>query len=202
MAATAQTLRQRTLRLARRRGVLKAAEATAAGITRATLSRMVASGDLLRVGRGLYALASADLPSELGLVMAQQRIPGGVICLLSALQFHGLTTQLPHEVWIVIGAKTWRPKIDYPPVRLVFASHKTLRYGVERHRIAGQTIRVTSMSKTVADCFKYRSKVGLDVAIEALRDYRKKHGEIEALWKAAEVNRVARVMRPYLEALA
>ncbi len=185
-----------------KRGLLRARDAVEAGVPRAVLGRMVEAGELQRVSRGLYARADAELPAELGLIVAQRRAPRSVICLLSALQFHELTTQAPHEVWLAVDDNAWRSDFDYPPLRIVHATGKALTYGVGQHKIAGERIRVTSAAKTVADCFKHRNKIGLDVALEALRDYRKKRGSMDELWKAAEVDRVARVMRPYIEALA
>jgi len=135
-------------------------------------------------------------------VLAAKRVPNSVICLLSALEYYGLTTQIPHEVWLLIDRKAWRPTLDYPPVRIVYASSKALSEGLATHTIDGQAVRMTTPAKTVADCFKYRRKVGLDVAVEALRDFkRKRAGTVDDLWKAAKIDRVARVIRPYLEAV-
>ena len=129
-------------------------------------------------------------------------MPGGVVCLLSALRFHGLTTQNPFEVWLAIDRKAWRPQIEHPPLRLVYLSGASLREGVEEHDVGGVTVRVFSAAKTVADCFKFRNKIGTDVAVDALRDYRRKHPkELEAVWRFAEVDRVARVLQPYLASL-
>jgi predicted transcriptional regulator of viral defense system len=125
-----------------------------------------------------------------------------VVCLLSALQFHGLTTQSPFEVWVAIANKARAPKMEYPPLRIVRFSGAALTEGVEKHRVDGVTVRVTSVAKTVADCFKYRNKIGLDVALEALREaWNAKRVSIDDLWHYAQVCRVANVMRPYLEAL-
>ena len=122
--------------------------------------------------------------------------------LLSALRFHGLTTQNPFEVWMAVGIKARRPELDWPPVRIVRFSGPALEYGVEEHDIEGITVRVYNAAKTVADCFKYRNKIGLDVAIEALRDcWRKQKATADELWAAAKVCRVTNVMRPYLESL-
>jgi predicted transcriptional regulator of viral defense system len=126
-----------------------------------------------------------------------------VICLLSALQFHDLTTQAPFEVWMAIDVRARRPRGKAPPLRIVRFSGKALTAGVETHRIEGVRVRVYGPAKTVADCFKYRNKIGLDVALEALRDYRRAHpGGLDELWKFAQICRVANVMRPYLEAQA
>jgi predicted transcriptional regulator of viral defense system len=124
-----------------------------------------------------------------------------VVCLLSALQFHELTTQVPHEVWLAIANKAHKPVVDWPPLRIVRYSPRALKEGVERHRLDGVHVPITSAARTVADCFKYRGKIGLDVAIEALRDYmRARDRNLDALWRAARLQRVANVMRPYMEA--
>lgn len=137
------------------------------------------------------------------LVEAAVRVPHGVVCLLSALRFHKLTTQSPHEVWMVIGMKARKPTTDWPPLRIVRFSGTALTFGVERHLFENVEIHITSREKTVADCFKYRNKVGLDVAVEALRDYlRSRRRSVDALMEAAQASRVKNVIRPYLEALA
>ena len=129
-------------------------------------------------------------------------MPRGVVCLLSALRFHGLTTQSPFEVWLAIGGKDWQPRVEYPPLRVLRFAKAALVEGVEEHTIQGVKVRVTSPARTVADCFKYRHKIGLDVALEALRDcWRQRRATMDELWRAAAVCRVANVMRPYLESL-
>lgn len=196
-----RTASQRLLELGRSRGLLRGADAKAVGATRATISRLVAAGELTRVGRGIYSVTGAELSAHLSLVMAQQRVPKGTICLMSALQFHELTTQAPRAVWVMVSGHAWRPSIDYPPVRLVHATGRGLSYGIETHELDGWKIRMTSAAKTVADCFKFRRTVGLDVALEALRNYKRSRGDMDALWRAAKVDRVQRVLRPYLEAV-
>jgi len=146
-------------------------------------------------------LADVDATENHTLAEASKKVPHGVICLLSALRFHGLTTQAPFEVWIAIGGKAWRPRADYPPLRIFHFSDSSLNSGVEMHQIEGVSVKVFNPAKTVVDCFKYRNKIGLDVAIEALRDCRRQrkcdHNEI---WRYAKLLRVSNVMRPYLEA--
>ena len=172
-----------------------------AGASRTQLQRLVERGVIERVGRGLYRLPGAPLTERQHFVEAALRVPAGVICLLSALRFHGLTTQNPFEVWMAIDKKAWRPKLDHPPLRLVYLSGLILTEGIEEHEVAGVKVRVFSAAKSVADCFKFRNKIGIDVAVEALRDYRKMFPKrLEALWKFAEVDRIARIIRPYLEA--
>ena len=183
-------------------GVLRARDARSAGIPSMVLTRMVARGNLVRVGRGLYELPHADIGEHHTLAEAAKRMPGGVICLLSALSFHGLTTQQPFEVWMAHRRGSWASKSDAPPLRLFRFSAASFEYGVEQHVVDGVLIQVTSAAKTVADCFKFRSTVGLDVALEAARDYlRLRSGTVDELWQAARVCRVHNVMRPYLEAL-
>lgn len=197
------TGRVRTLKLARRRQGVTVRELAAAGIHRQVLSRLVESGELERVVRGVYRLPEHPLTEHHGLAMVSAVVPHGVICLLSALQFHGIGTQLPSEVWIAIDRRARRPALKYPPLRIVRYSGAALTEGVESHRLEGQTVRVYNVAKTVADCFKYRNKIGLDVALEALREARRaKKASADALWRYAKINRVANVMRPYLEAVA
>jgi len=194
---------QRVEKLLGRKGALRSRELVDAGLTRSELSRMVASGRLLRVARGLYAAPGYQPGEHQSLVNVAKRSPRAVFCLLTALRFHDLTTQAPFEVWIAIGNKSHPPRLDYPPVRAVRYAAKSLAAGVETHSIDATTIRVTNPAKTVADCFKFRNKIGLDVALEAVREVRRsKKASADELWRYARVNRVANVMRPYLEALA
>src|SRR5579883_883559 len=192
----------RALAVARTRGVARARDFTAAGIAPIDLKRLTQEGRLVRLGRGLYQLADAELAATHSLAETARDVPHGVICLLSALQFHELTTQTPHEVWVMIGLRKWAP--TKPPVRLriVRATGESLTAGVEHHTIEGVAVPVYEPAKTVADCFKYRSKVGLDVAIEALRDCRRRRlCTVDRLWHFARICRVQNVMRPYMEAL-
>jgi predicted transcriptional regulator of viral defense system len=195
--------RQRVIRLTRESVAVRPKDLVAIGVPREYLKRLREEGVLEQPARGIYVLANAKPTEHQTLVEVCKRVPHGVVCLLSALQFHRLTTQIPHEVWLAIGSKTWPPKLEYPPLRLVRFSSATLGYAVEEHRVAGAVVRVYSPAKTVADCFKFRNKIGLDVALEALRDcLKKRRATIDDLWKAAKVCRVANVMRPYLESLA
>ena len=157
----------------------------------------------MRVGRGLYVARGAKPTEHHSLAQASKRMPKGVVCLLSALRFHDLTTQSPFEVWLAIGEKSRLPKQENPQLRIVRFSTKALTYGVQGHRIEGVPVRVFTPAKTVADCFRYRNKIGLDVALEALRDCkRKRKATMDEIWKAAKVCRVANVMRPYLESIS
>lgn len=203
MAQRPPTKQDEVLRLVRRTGILRPRDLDAYGIARTYLQRLERRGLLERAGRGLYRLPSADLTEHHGLAVVCKLVPRGVICLLSALQFHDLTTQVPFEVWMAIDVRARRPTAKTPPLRIVRFSGKALTEGVERHEIEGVPVRVYSPAKTVADCFKYRNKIGLDVALEALRDYRRAHpGGMDELWHFARICRVSNVMRPYLEAQA
>lgn len=172
------------------------------GISRTQLSRLVVAGRILRVARGIYAVPN-DLGSEhIDLVAMAKRAPRAVVCLLTALRLHGLTTQSPFEIWIAVGNKDHRPRSDHPPLRVVRFSKSSLDFGVIIMRLHGVPVRVTSVAKTIADCFKFRSKIGLDVAIEALREARRaRRVDADDLWRSAKVNRVSNVMRPYMEAI-
>ncbi len=193
---------QEALDLARRAGVVRPRDLVAHGIPRVYLSRLARRGQLERVGRGLYALPDAEVSENRMLAEASKRAPCGVVCLLSALRFHGLTTQNPYQVWLAIGHKAWAPKIDGPPLRIVRMSGPAMEDGVETHRVDGVLVRVYAPAKTVADCFKFRNKTGLDVALEALRDYRRAHpAGMDELWYYARICRVSRVIRPYVEAV-
>ena len=195
-----KTESERVLELATGLGILHPRDLKPLGVARATLTRMVKAGLLERVGRALYRLPDAKVTEHHALAEVGKLAPRAIVCLLSALQFHGLTTQAPFEVWIAIDGRAEAPRIEQPPIRLVRFSGKALTFGVEEHKVEGVPVRVTSPAKTVADCFKYRNKIGLDVAIEALRDYRRRRLSIDELTKAAKVCRMATVMRPYLEA--
>jgi predicted transcriptional regulator of viral defense system len=188
--------------LARAVGVLRPRDLVAHGIARHYLRIAERQGLVVRSGRGLYTPADAAITEFHTFAEAAKRAPRGVICLLSALRFHDIGTQNPFEVWIAIGEKDRRPRSDNPRMRTVRFSKQSLEFGQKTHRIEGVPTRIFSVAKTVADCFKYRNKIGLDVALEALRESLKNRKATTAdLWKAAKVCRVANVMRPYMEAL-
>jgi predicted transcriptional regulator of viral defense system len=196
------TQQHTALELAKRLGVLRARDAVAHGIHPEYLRRLHQRGELTRVSRGLYVLTEAAPTEHRTLIEVAQRVPKGVVCLLSALQFHGLTTQLPSEVWLALERGTRRPKERQLPLRVVFFSGPAFSCGVEEHRLEGVAVKVYTPAKTVADCFKYRHKIGLDVALEALREcWRQKRCTIDDLWRSARLCRVANVIRPYLESL-
>ncbi|MDB4534742.1 type IV toxin-antitoxin system AbiEi family antitoxin domain-containing protein, partial [Vicingaceae bacterium] len=182
--------KDKILSLLKKKGVLRPRELDSLGISRVYLNKLYSQGILDRPSRGLYTLPSGSTDENQTVIEACKLIPHGTICLLSALRFHDLTTQSPFEIWMAIDVKARHPKIDYPPVRMVRFSGKALTFGVQKQRINGVIVPVYSPAKTVADCFKYRNKIGLDVAIEALRDCRKqKKATNDEIWKAAKVCR-------------
>lgn len=190
------------LKLVRKHGAIRPQDLQQQGLSRQALIRLYQRGILDRPSRGLYVLTDSDHTEHHSLAQAAKLVPNAVICLLSALRFHDLTTQQPFEVWLAIDNKAWKPKTISPRLRIVRFSGQAFTFGVETHDIEGVTVRVYSPAKTVADCFKYRNKIGVDVAIEALRDcWQKKKATIDELWTAAKICRMSNVMRPYMEAL-
>lgn len=193
---------EKILQLARERGILRSRDLALFGIRREWLGRLVREGSLVRIGPGLYSLTDADFGQHQALVEAAVRAPHAVVCLLTALRFHEIGMQDPFEVWLAIDRKARLPRIDYPPLRIVRFSGEPLTAGVEQHVIGGVTVKVYCPAKTVADCFKYRNKIGLDVTMEALRDcLRQRKCTVDDLWHYAEICRVINIMRPYLEAM-
>lgn len=194
--------KQKIMELARQMGLIRPRDVEAAGVHREYLLRLYRNGDLIRVGRGLYALPGAQTSESISLAEVAKRVPNAVICLISALEFHQITTQIAHSVWIAIENKKWEPKFEYPPIEIVRFSGTAFSFGVEEHEVDRIKVKIYSPAKTVADCFKFRSKVGLDVALEALREtWRSRKATMDELWKAAKVCRVSNTMRPYLEAV-
>jgi predicted transcriptional regulator of viral defense system len=197
------TKRDQILRLLKKTRVLRPQDVEAVGISRTYLNKLHSEGVLDRPSRGLYILQDDEPGEQRSLVEACRRVPRGVVCLLSALQFHGLTTQAPFEVWMAIDESARLPRVDSPPLRIVRFSGIALTSGVRQHVVEGVAVRVYTPAKTVADCFKYRNKIGIDVAIEALRDcLKQRRATADELWQAAKVCRMTNVMRPYLEAIA
>lgn len=191
------------LMLVRERGLLRARDLYHSGIPRLYLSLLVEKGDLVQIGRGLYAVADVALTEHQTLLEAMVRVPYGIICLASALRFHGITTQNPWKVWMMIESGKRIPRVDYPALQVVQASGTSFHEGTELHTIDGVTLRVTSVAKTIADCFKYRSKIGLDVALEGLKQTLQEHRATrEQIRLFAKICRVERVMTPYLEAFS
>jgi len=182
-------------------GTLRTREAASRGIHYSTLYGMRDAGLLEQLSRGVYRLAELPSPGKYDVVTVAERVPGAVLCLISALDFHDIGTQIPAWVSIAIGPKDWHPQFDYPPVRVYRMSGEALSAGMEEHSIDGTLVRVFSPAKTVADCFKFRNKVGLDVAVEALREtLRSRKATRGEIMHFAAIDRVTRIVRPYLEA--
>ncbi|MFY9345698.1 MAG: type IV toxin-antitoxin system AbiEi family antitoxin domain-containing protein [Planctomycetota bacterium] len=193
---------QRTLSLVKHLGILRPRDLDNLGIARTYLQRLLEQGKLRRVGRGLYALADADLSIQSDLAAVARRVPDAVVCLLTALRVHDLTTQLPFEVWIAIPKRARTPKVEGVPIRVVRMAPGPLAAGVVMMKIDGVQVPVFELEKTVVDCFRFRASIGLDVALEAMREYlRRPRRNLERLLQHAAVDRVAVSMRPYLEAM-
>lgn len=183
-------------------GTLRTGEALEAGIHRRTLYALRDAGRIERLARGLYRLADAEPSVNPDLLTVAARIPKGVVCLISALAFHQITTQIPHAVDVALPKGAWTPRLEHPPVRTYRFSGKAMTEGVETHDVSNVNVRVFSAEKTLADCFKFRHKIGLDIAIEALRMYwRRGRADVSAITRFAEIDRVTAVMHPYLEAM-
>jgi len=180
--------------------IIKTSDMVKLGFSREYIKRLYQQGLLIKLSRGIYMPSGRPIRENLSLAEVAKRAPNSVICLLSALRFHSLTTQSPHEVWIAIEHKTHPPKLDATPIHVNYFSGKALAIGVEEHIIAGVNVKIFSAAKTVIDCFKFRNKVGLDVAIEALKDcwYQRK-ASLAQLWHFAKSCRMQNVIRPYLE---
>lgn len=196
------THHQRVLDLARQSGLLRASDLERIGAPRVVLTRLTAAGALERVGRGLYRLPGVHGSEHESLATVAARVPQAVFCLLTALQFHELTTQLPRQVWIAMPRGSHVPRLDHPPIRMVQFTGDAYTAGIEEVERDGVRLRVYSAAKTVADCFKHRNKIGLDVALEALKDARARRvASIDDIWRNAQVCRVTHVIRPYLESI-
>jgi predicted transcriptional regulator of viral defense system len=189
--------------IARNRRMFRLAEAVAAGIHPEQIRRLVRAGQLTRVGRGLYAVPTLRATEYHSLAEIAKRVPKGVVCLLTALRFHGLGTQNPRDVWVAIDRRAGIPRVDFARIRLVRISGAALTSGIDQHTIEHVAVRITNPARTVVDCFKFRNKIGIDVAVEALREYRRlRKGTADELWRQADRLRMTRVMRPYWEALS
>lgn len=195
------TKKEVLLDLADEKGILRSREVEAEGISRTYLSRLVEQGDLDRIGRGLYQRADHEVTAHHSLAVAAKRVSGATICLLSALEFHDLTTQSPFDVWLAIGHKDREPSVDAVSLRIARMSGEAQNEGIEEYEIEGVTVPIYGPAKTVADCFKFRNRIGLDVAIAALRDYTRDRASMDELWHFADVCRVRTVIRPYMEAV-
>ena len=183
-------------------GMSRLSELTAVGITAATVSRLERDGVLVRLARGLYQMADASMDVNHTLAETSKLVPKGVVCLTSALAFHGLTDQIPPKVWIAIGPKEWRPTFEYPPVRFARFSGPRLLLGVESHIIDGVSVPIFEVAKTVADLFRYRQTIGVNVALEGLREaLRQKKASPSEIAREAADAKVWKVMEPYMSAL-
>ena len=192
---------ERVLELARQHGVLRPRDLRKHKLARTFLQRLVERGALRRVGRGLYVPADREPSLHGSFAAVARQTPAAVVCLLSALRFHELTTQAPFEVWIAIPTRHRTPTGGDVPLRVVRMAARPLAAGVTRHEIDGVSVPIFDLEKTVVDCFRFRSKVGLDVALEAIREYmRRRSRNVDLLLEYARVDRVATTIRPYLEA--
>jgi predicted transcriptional regulator of viral defense system len=190
------------LQLADASGIIQAKDVEAAGISRNYLYELHKAGLLEKISTGLYTLPNATVTENSTMAEAAKRISHAVVCLISALIYHGLTTQLSPDIWLTVPKSSRKPKIKYPPLNLTYVSDPAYSFGIQEHIINGVPIKIYSPAKTVADCFKFRSKVGLDVAIEALRDARRsRKATIDELVEAAKVDRVLKIISPYMEAI-
>ena len=196
------THEQAVLALAAKRPLLRARDLARKAVPTVVLSRLVASGKLERVARGVYGLPGRAVSEHRSMAEVALRVPLGVVCLLSALRVHGIGTQAPFEVWLAISHRAPIPRLDHPAIRAVRMSGSAFTDGIEKLVVDGVDVPVFNAAKTVADCFKYRNKIGIDVALEALRDgWAQRKFTMDAIWHFAAVDRVANVMRPYLESV-
>jgi len=197
-----KTQAEKILKLIKRKGVLRPRDLDGNSIPRASLQRLHQGGMITKISRGLYTLPGVRITEHHTFAEAAKRVPNGILCLLSALSFHGLTSQAPFQTWMAIDRKSRLPKVDYPSIRFVRFSAQALTEGIEEHKIDGVNVKIYTPAKTVADCFKYRNKIGLDVAIEALRDcWSQRKCTMDELWKYGRICRVEKVMTPYIQAL-
>lgn len=202
MTGKPPTQEQAVLALAEQRPLLRSRDLAAEGLPRVLLSRLVAAGDLVRISRGVYSRQGRSLSEHRSLAEASLRVPRGVICLLSALRVHDLGTQAPFEVWMALPNHFPAPRVEQPALRIIRMTGAALTEGIEKLEVEGMAVPVFSAEKTVVDCFKHRNKIGLDVALEALRDgWSKGKLSMDELWRFAAIDRVSHVMRPYLESI-
>ncbi|MDF1647057.1 MAG: type IV toxin-antitoxin system AbiEi family antitoxin domain-containing protein [Legionellaceae bacterium] len=193
---------QKALNLVKEKGIVRSSEFVEEGIPRMTISRLVAGHELQQIERGLYCLPQKEFSEKESLIVVASKVPQAIFCLLTALQIHELTTQLPRTVWIAMPIDSRLPKIEYPPIKMVKYSGEAYSEGVETQKADGIEYRVYNVAKTIADCFKHRNKIGIDVAIEALKEaFSKNKVSMDEVWHYAKVCRVANIMHPYLEAI-
>ncbi len=193
---------QRVLSLAGQKGLLRASDLDTIDAPRVVLTRLTTAGLLEKIGRGMYRLPDSQGSEHESLVTVATKVPQAVFCLLTALQFHELTTQLPRQIWIAMPRGSHATRFDYPPIKMVQLTGEAYTAGVEEVERDGVKLRVYGVAKTIADCFKHRNKIGLDVALEALKDARARNkASSDDIWRFAKICRVANVMRPYLESI-
>ncbi|MCW8385495.1 hypothetical protein OQJ18_09770 [Fluoribacter dumoffii] len=199
---TKSTHSQKALNLVRDKGIVRSSEFVEEGIPRVIISRLVANQQLQQIERGLYCLPKKEFSEKESLLVIASRVPQAIFCLFTALQIHELTTQLPRKIWIAMPIDSRIPKIEYPPIKMVKYSGASYSEGIETQEADGVSYRVYNVAKTIADCFKHRNKIGMDVAIEALKDASTQNKiTVDELWHYAKICRVANVMRPYIEAI-
>lgn len=197
-----ETQKDQVVRLAREKGILRIRDVRNAGLHPETVRRMCQQGVLEKAGSGLYRLADADITMHHTFALASKKAPQGVVCLLSALLFHEISTQLPHQVWMAFPRTARAPKLEYPRLRVVRFSQASLDAGIEVHYIENVRVQVTVPAKTIADCFKFRNKIGLEAALDALRDgIQDRKCTRDDVWHYARINRVGSVIEPFLEAI-
>jgi len=197
-----KTYAERVLELANRKEIIRLCDLKEIDIPRVVLTRLIRSGQLEKIARGLYCVPNKPVTEHTSLVTIAIKIPQAIFCLLTALQIHEITTQLPRQIWIAMPRGSHVPKLDYPPIKMIQCSANIYSIGIETIEYDKQTIQVYSPAKTVVDCFKYRNIIGLDVAIEALREVRaQKKATADELWHFAKIARVTNVIRPYLEVI-
>lgn len=188
--------------LLRKNAVIRTRDLTRLGIPRTALQTPLADGSISRISRGVYSVAGHLTSEHHGMAQATARVPNGVICLISALVFHEITTQSPHEIWLAVDRKARQPLDGFPPLHVVRFGGEALFTGTMTQAIDGVPVRITTVAKTIADCFKYRNKIGISIAVEGLREaWNQKKFTMDDLWKMARVCRVQNVIRPYLEAM-
>ncbi len=197
------TYTTQVIQLAREQGMLRPRDLIARHIPHVYLQRLYERGEMIRSGRGIYMLTETNYTEHFSYAEACKRVPNGVVCLLSALRFHNLGTQSPFQIWLAIHPKAYLPRVDYPPLRIVRFSGAVQTEGIEEHVAPEGKCRVYNVPKTVVDCFRYRNKVGMDVALEALHEcWNDKRATADELYYYAAVDKVSTIMQPYLEALA
>lgn len=202
MSLPSKSQRETACALLSEKGLVRMREFSDAGVGAETVARMVRDGEVERVARGLYQLSDAMPDPQHNFAEASALVPKGVICLTSALQYHEMTLQMPSAVWMAIDRTGWKPKVEYPPIRFVRFGAKAMSEGIKCHQIDGVAVPIFEPAKTIVDCFRYRNKIGLDVALESLREgLRGKRATPDQLWKFARSARVWTVMRPYVEAM-